>query len=138
MTENSTKRYKKRRRILIEYLPLDRETTAKEALIGEFRRWRLLQSNWDGEGAEAPSQSSLKYAEAFTRFLPEASLPEAMLHATGRAGLFWNIPGLYADVEFLDDSRIAYYIERAGDKHKGVVNYNANEMPPVLVALLQT
>jgi hypothetical protein len=123
----------------IQILRAERETTPREQLIGELRRWRMLTANWDGEGALAADKVSSRAAEAFTDLLPDGLLPEPMLHAGGRAGLYWKTDDLYADLEFLDGQRIAYYIERAGDKHKGVVNYDANneEMPPVLAILLQ-
>jgi hypothetical protein len=120
-----------------EDISLFRETTARELLIGELRSWRLFGPNWDGEGASAPDIGSLKSAEHFARLVSESNLPAPTLYASGRAGLFWNSPSLYADIEFLNGNRISYYIERAGDKHKGVVNYSADQMPPVLAALLQ-
>ena len=115
-----------------------RPTTAIENLVGEFRRWRLFGENWDGEGATAPLMGSLKEAELFVRLLSEEkALPEPMLHGSGHAGLFWNGEELYADLEFLGDSRIAYYIERQGDKHKGVLKFDSQKMPAVFTAVLQ-
>ena len=114
-----------------------RPTTELEKLVGEFRSWRFLTANWDGEGAERPSYPSLKQAESFARlFDSSASVPDAMLNANGHAGLFWNESGLYADLEFLGDGRLAYYIERNGDKHKGVTRFNSEEVPAVLKVLI--
>jgi hypothetical protein len=116
-----------------------RPTTPREHLIGEFRRWRVLPANWDGERADAPVRESLTAAAAFACLLPESTetvLPEPMLHASGRAGLFWERTGLYADLEFLPKGRVAYYIERNGDKHKGVVNFNSHQLPTVFATLL--
>jgi hypothetical protein len=118
-------------------VPDTRATSTRELMVGELRRWRVLKSDWDGEGALAPIPASLQLAESFSRHLEDSNLPEPMLHATGRAGFYWKTDAIYADVEFLDAGRIAYYIERSGDKHKGVVNYDANQMPAVLAALLQ-
>lgn len=116
----------------------DRPTTSREKLIGELRRWGLLNENWDGEGAALPVASSLKEAVSFVRLLDEIdALPEPMLHASGHAGLFWKDNGLYADIEFLGDGRVAYYIERQGDKHKGVLNFDSKKMPAVFPALLR-
>lgn len=121
----------------LPYKDADRSTTVLESLIGELRGWRLLAANWDGEGADVPDARSLKEAVAFARLLGEKdALPEPMLHASGHAGLFWKNFGLYADIEFLGDNRIAYYIERRGDKHKGVVKFDSRNMPDVFQVLL--
>lgn len=122
-----------------EPIDIGRATTAREHLIGELRRWRALPANWDGEQARLPVQQSLKSAASFACLLPEgseAALPEPMLHASGHAGLFWERTGLYADLEFLPDGRVAYYIERDGDKHKGVVNFSSHQLPTVFATLL--
>ena len=116
----------------------DRLTTPREKLIGEVRRWNLLKANWDGEGAAVPVARSLKEAVSFIRLLVEVdTLPEPMLHASGHAGLFWKDDNLYADIKFLGDGRVAYYIERQGDKHKGVLNFDSKKMPAVFPTLLR-
>jgi hypothetical protein len=121
-----------------QYDETDRLTTPQERLVGELRGWALLAANWDGEGVAAPNGHSLKEAVSFVRLLGDGvALPEPMLHATGHAGLFWKKDGFYADIEFLGDGRLAYYIECQGGKHKGVLNFDSKEMPAVLSALLQ-
>jgi hypothetical protein len=115
-----------------------RKTTPKEHTIGELRRWKMLSAGWDGAQAQTPKPESLQDAVTFVRFLKDTAGAEPMLHATGRAGLFWREADLYADLEFLGCGRIAYFIERNGDKHKGVVNFDAKEMPAVLEAILPT
>ena len=121
--------------------PIDqsnRETTASEHVIGELRRWSLLDKNWDGEGANAPAVESIREAAAFAGLLSDGSVVEPMLHASGRAGLYFRTATLYADVEFFGDGRAAYFVERNGDKHKGVVNFDSKQMPAVFGTLLQT
>lgn len=115
-----------------------RATTPAEHAIGEFRRWSQLAADWDGEGALAPAQNSLHEASAFTCLLSDEREVEPMLHATGRAGLYFRTAALYADLEFFGDGRVAYYIERNGDKHKGVVIFDKKEMPAVFETLLQS
>lgn len=115
-----------------------RQTTPTEHVIGELRRWSLLTADWDGEGALAPIQSSVKAAISFACLLSGRNDIEPMLHASsGRAGLYLKNNSLYADIEFYGDSRVAYYIERNGGKHKGVVNFDKKAMPPVFDALLK-
>lgn len=116
----------------------ERLTTTREKIIGEIRRWALLGNNWDGEGSELPVAASLKEAVAFVRLLGEySSLPEPMLLSSGYAGLFWKNDKLYADLEFLSDGRVAYFIEHNGEgKHKGVLKFDSQKIPPVFLALL--
>ena len=122
---------------LIQHTEVTRPTTPLELLIGEIRSWRSFEANWDGEGAAAPIYRCIKDAESFIRLLPKnIALPEPMLHASGNTGLFWEEDEFYADIEFLDNGRIAYYIEQNGDKHKGAINFDSNDLPPVLSVLL--
>jgi hypothetical protein len=116
-----------------------RATTPREEVIGEIRGWINLGKNWDGEGADVPIPSSLKDSEYFIDLLSVGyHFPEPMLLGNGRAGLYWNEGDLYADLEFLGDGRVTYFIEHKGQgKHKGVVHFRRGEMPPVFAALLR-
>jgi hypothetical protein len=117
---------------------VERPTTSREKLIGELRRLAVLKENWDTEGAAAPDAKSLEESIAFARLLGTNSpTPESMLLHSGHAGLFWHNETMYADLEFLGDGRIAYFIERQGDKHKGVAKFNFNKMPAVFPVLLE-
>jgi len=123
---------------LIESQDAARETTAAEKIAGEFRRWRVLESNWDGENAAAPVDASLADAVSFVRLLNnDELLPDPMLLASGRAGLFWKTDDLYADLEFLGAKQVAYYIERGMDKHKGVLHFDSKQMPDMFESLLK-
>jgi hypothetical protein len=114
-----------------------RETTSQELLIGELRNWALFDENWDGEGAAKPIPASIRDAVSFARLLDASTHePEPMLLASGRAALFWNEGGLYADLEFLGGNRIAYFVQKNGDKHKGVASFDPEKMPAVFQALL--
>jgi hypothetical protein len=117
---------------------LVRPTTEHEKLIGEIRNWNLLGSDWDGEGSAMPSVQSMKEAISFIGLLDEdIALPEPMLLSSGHAALYWNGDELYADIEFLGDGRIAYFIKKNGDKHKGVLAFDSQKMPGVFPALLR-
>lgn len=121
------------------FVKLPRETTEREQIVGELRKFRVVEAGWDGQAADAPNMGSLADAENFMHSLPMgAPLPEPMLHANGRAGLYWNDGQLYADLEFIGDGKVSYYVERRDEgKHKGVVKIRTNEMPTVLEALLR-
>lgn len=115
-----------------------RPTTSCESVIGEIRQWSLLGGNWDGEGSVTPKPQSIREAISFIRMLSGGiELPEPMLLGSGNAALYWNLGGLYADLEFLGDGRIAYFIKNNGDKHKGVLTFDAQKMPAVFPALLK-
>lgn len=104
----------------------------------QLRGWEKFQSNWDHEGANAPILSSLRAASQFAGLLDNRFImPEPMLNDTGRAGLFWSEDNLYADIEFIENNFIAYYIERNNGRHKGVVAFDHQQIPPVLVPLLK-
>ena len=117
-------------------IQLDRLTTQHEKLIGEIRSWSLLGADWDGEGALAPSAQSIKEAVSFTRLLSDVALPEPMLLASGHVALYKNESELYADIEFIGDGHIAYFIKRNGDKHKGVLKFDSQKLPAVFTVLL--
>ncbi len=115
---------------------VDRQTSEKEKLIGEIRSWSAFTADWDGEGSSIPNQLSLEEATNFIRLLPDTVDVEPMLNANGRAGLYWNIHNFYADLEFLGDGRIAYFIQKSDDKHKGLLHFDSKSMPSVLSILL--
>lgn len=119
-------------------LDVERVTTLREEAIGELRSWALLPANWDSEKAAAPDAASLKEAERFVRLLKvDQPVPEPMLLASGRAGLYWNDGDLYADLEFTGDGHVTYYVERRRNgKHKGMVAFDGSAMPSVFAALL--
>lgn len=114
-----------------------RGTTDREEIIGQLRSWRMLDSDWDGEGAAAPDIRALRGAENFVRVIaPAMPVPEPMLFASGHAGLYWKREGLYADLEFVDERHITYYVEKHAEKHKGLVEFQGDRMPPFFAALL--
>lgn len=116
----------------------DRPTTAAEAAVGIIREMALVADNWDGEGGKAPSPTAIDQAVRFVFLLTDdIPVPEPMLMASGSVGLYWNDQGLYADLEFLGDGRITYYVERGpADKDKGVAPFDGRLLPKKLHALL--
>ena len=85
-----------------------------------------------------PMAQSIKEAVSFVRLLDDSILlPEPMLLSSGHAALYWNEGGLYADIEFLGNGRIAYFIKSNGDKHKGVLTFDSQKMPALFPALIR-
>lgn len=116
---------------------VSRETTEQEKLVGELRRYVFLDENWDGEGAMKPNTSSLSSAVAFSRLIDEhLQMPEPLMNANGLAGLYWKNNVLYAELSFLSDGRIAYFIQRKNDKHKGILDFEKKAMPDLFQVLL--
>jgi hypothetical protein len=116
---------------------IDRETSEREQVIGELRQWQSLGDNWDGEGAKCPNYKSLAQASSFVCAMTDTlAMPVPMLHASGNAGLYWREENLYADLEFLGDNRVAYYIEYKSDRHKGVVEFDKQTIPRVFATLI--
>jgi hypothetical protein len=116
---------------------IDRETTEQEHLIALLRDWETLDSNWDGDGACRPNINSLRAASNFVCLLPlNASMPEPLLHATGRAGLTWGSIDDYGELEFLGEQKIAYYFSRPSSKHKGVIDFDGIDIPEGLFKLI--
>lgn len=114
-----------------------RETTEQEKLIGELRRYVFLDENWDGEGAVKPNPKSLSSAIEFSRLLVRnIQVPEPIMNANGIAGLYWKNKSLYAELNFLSDGRIAYFIQRKNDKHKGILDFEKKAMPNLFQVLL--
>ncbi len=114
-----------------------RETTEVEKIVGELRRFFSLKDNWDHDGALAPIHTSLRQAISFVRLWETEEIPlEPTVNANGRAGLCMNEDRLYADFEFIGDTRVAYYIERDQDKHKGVIYFDEKKLPNLFKDLL--
>lgn len=114
-----------------------RSTTDMEKVIGELREWAFLKNNWDGEDGKAPSVDSIKEAVAFIRLMNRnAEMPDPNLLASGHVSLFWNSQNFYAEIEFLGDNRVAYFIKNNEDKHKGIISFGSEKMPSVFTTLV--
>ncbi len=109
-----------------------------EPVIAKLQSFAVLSAGWDGEGAASPSLRSIRQAIGFVRRITDLAWPpEPMLLSSGAAGLFWNDDRRYADLEFLIDGRMAYFIEvRDGSRHKGVVDLDSGVMPEPVNALI--
>jgi len=110
-----------------------------EKSLGELRQWKQLLENWDGEGAAKPSIDSLSKAISFVQTLSESiPVPEPMLHSDGHAGLFWDTADLYSDLEFYADGRVTFFVRGKDGQTRGVVKFDGQTIPPVLLTLLSS
>jgi hypothetical protein len=120
----------------------ERKTSEAELIAGTFREWEHFSTNWDGEGGLPPLRQSLENAANFIYSLAivhpsSVTDAEPMLHPSGNAGLFWDKSNLYADLEFLSDNKMAYFVERGMDRHKGLVHYDGKAVPAAIRTLLE-
>lgn len=108
----------------------NRETTAQEKIIGEIRSWNELEDNWDGENGLKPVEASMEEATSFIYLLNKnLSLPEPMLLSSGRIALYWDEDDLYADIEFIGDGRVTFFIKRNEHEEKGIIDFDSQKMP---------
>jgi hypothetical protein len=86
--------------------------------------------DWDGNGAAKPLAFSLNEARTFVRALSDESIvPQATLNADGHAILFINKADLYAELEFLEDRRIGYYVRRGGEEWTDEIYFSGRALP---------
>jgi len=101
-----------------------------DAAIAQLLRLEKLEADWDGSEAAKPIDYSLKEARAFVRKLaPESVIPRATLHADGHAILFMCEPGIYAELEFLGNSKIGYYVRRGEQKWSDEFSFDGRSLP---------
>ena len=102
--------------------------------VAQLLRMEEWDADWDGNGAAKPLGFSLKDARAFVRALsPESIIPKATLHADGHTILFVNGPEAYAELEFLEDHRIGFYVRRGGDEWTDEISFDGRTLPDGLL-----
>jgi hypothetical protein len=110
----------------------------KEMLTNEIKNLVFLDEDWDGEGALKPIRQSIREAIHFVSLLDEKIiLPELMLLCSGHISLFWNENNLYADIQFLGNGSIAYFIKKNEDTYKNVIEFKLQEIPNIILHLIQ-
>lgn len=81
--------------------------------LNAFDHYKVLEDDWDGEGAEAPSVESLNDAMYFMRVLGSkiSEIPEArpMIDADGVPGIFWSFNSKYLSASFYGDFSLTYF-----------------------------
>ena len=110
------------------------ESSPADLTVAQLLRMKEWGADWDGNGAAKPLGSSLKDARAFVRALsPESIIPQATLHADGHAILFVNSAQVYAELEFLEDHRIGYYVRRGGEEWTDEISFDGRTLPEGLL-----
>jgi hypothetical protein len=108
----------------------DYQSDPADLVVAQLLRMEEWDADWDGCGTAKPLEFSLKDARAFVRALsPESIVPKATLHADGHAILFVNEDDVYAELEFLEDSRIGFYARRGGEQWTDEVFFDGHSLP---------
>jgi hypothetical protein len=110
------------------------ERSPADLAVAQLLRMEEWGADWDGNGAAKPLGFSLKDARAFVRFLsPESIVPQATLHADGHAILFVNSAEVYAELEFLENHRIGFYVRRGGEEWTDEISFDGRTLPEGLL-----
>lgn len=111
-------------------LGLNVSASRADAAIRQLLRLEKFEADWDGSEAAKPLDYSLKDARTFIRKLsPESVIPRATLHADGHAILFMQEPDIYAELEFLGNNKIGYYVRRGGQKWSDEFSFDGRSLP---------
>jgi hypothetical protein len=110
------------------------ERSPADLAVAQLLRMEKWDADWDGHGAARPLEFSLKDARAFVRALsPESIIPKATLHADGHTILFVKSAAVYAELEFLEDRRIGFYVRRGGEEWTDEISFDGRALPEGLL-----
>jgi hypothetical protein len=98
----------------------------RSLLIDTLLSYARLGPAWDGSyDDEIPSKEAVfqasTYIEKLPHFLP---LPEASVASDGEIILFWKDEDFYLDVGFRGNENIVYFGQAAGEKVKGLQDFD--------------
>jgi hypothetical protein len=99
--------------------------STRQDLINEIIGYRLLEEDWDGEGAIKLKEECILEALQFLEEIPyEFPLPDVCADPNGKVLFYWNEEetGFRAYVDILGDGRIAYFMVEGDVRHKGITN----------------
>lgn len=101
--------------------------------IAKILRLEKLEADWDGNDASKPIAYSSKEARSFIRSLgPDSIIPRPALHADGHMILFVREPHVYAELEFLGDSKIGIYARWGDRKWSDEIFFDGRSLPDAL------
>jgi len=110
--------------------------TEADEIVAELCRFEQLTDDWDGNGAARPIVDSLRQARRFIRALhPRSALPMPALHADGHTALLLRHSDSYAELEFLGDNKIGYYVQRGGREWGDEIYFDGGTLPEELLQL---
>lgn len=117
----------------------NRQTTEAEKIIRELRDWQFLDEDWDGEGASKPLLTSINAAVQFINLIkPEVPFPEPMIHASGFTSLLWDRDDFYAEIQFISNNKIAYFVKNhEGKRFKGTTEFDTKQIPFAISDLIE-
>lgn len=120
------------RRALPEFLRIEAELSG----------YTDLDEDWDDAGAEPPSAKTIEIARSVLSFSSAlGSVPKrSYVSPSGEVGLVWSNASGYADLSFLEDGTISYYVRSADGTQE---EYSESRLPlselnPEIWSLLRT
>lgn len=85
-----------------------------------FKEIAAMGSDWDGEGAEKPSEVAIANARRFLQEIATLGEPSIGPCADGTIDLWWNASGRkYLLINFTEDGNAGFCAEIGGMKFKG-------------------
>jgi hypothetical protein len=104
--------------------------SAADIAVAQILRLEKYEADWDGSEAAKPLAYSLKEAHAFIRRLsPDSIIPRPALHADGHTILFVREADVYAELEFLGNSKIGFYARRGEQKWSDEISFDGQSLP---------
>lgn len=83
-----------------------------EGVLAELARLRVLEEDWDGQGADAPAAGNLNRAQAWVEEMRgrERALPPSKVvpGAAGEVSLVWQSPGFYLEAEISTPNQVEW------------------------------
>jgi hypothetical protein len=111
-------------------------------ILRQLAEYRVLQDDWDGDGALSPSHHAVDLAEQFLNdAYAAATMPiRAYVTKEGGVGLVWERASGYADLDIDEDGMVAYYARSADghSEHYSTARTSVSRLPPAIWAVLQT
>lgn len=103
-------------------------STLGAKLIAELWRYAELPNGWDGEGSMRADPISVGNAKNIIGQMPDSLKPSPMLSRMGVVGLYWDLPFVYAELEFEGDGYASLYLRHRSDK---ALDYFEENLPIV-------
>jgi len=106
-------------------------------VASELESYRDLEVGWDGPESIGPPSAAIDDAIAFLVALPPtAPEPEATISADGQVGLYWDLDGQLASVNFHGAGKVSYYGDIDGVVARGNLTGARGMVPADLLSLI--
>jgi hypothetical protein len=113
---------------------------AYAARLEELRQYLSLQEDWDGYGAVAPGAIAVHHAMTLLSNALDSHLPtpRVMLSSCGTVGLYWRLPGIYAEMGMDGDGTFYWFAEGVDAPESSEAVAITDGLPKDLIDFLST